>query len=133
MYEGSSSSPPCKENVLYIVYDKPVEISFDDIITVSDFISEMIGDSGNNRTTQPIGKRLIYYFKKNDEEKFKNLVDLKEDSIESNISFLRTGTNDIDSDDSISSSLQIKEEKDNEYVKKLFSLLNERSINLNKP
>lgn len=56
-YEGSLTTPPCSEQVLWIVMSKPISFSSKQI----DLLLSVL--SFNNRPLQPLNKRTIVYFK----------------------------------------------------------------------
>ncbi len=63
-YEGSLTVPPCTENVEWNIIDDPQPISDEQLeIFVSKWgrNKEFAGGRGNNRRTQPLLKRKIYY------------------------------------------------------------------------
>jgi carbonic anhydrase len=63
IYEGSFTSPPCEEGVLWFVFKKPRYVSTDilDVFKKKWEINQMFsGGKGNNRKTQLINKRVIY-------------------------------------------------------------------------
>jgi carbonic anhydrase len=54
-YEGTLTSPPCTNNVLWFVAENPLEASATQISNLERRFPE-----GNNRPTHPIGSRMVY-------------------------------------------------------------------------
>ena len=52
-YQGSLTTPPCSEDVSWIVFSKPLQLSKQ---RIDAFVAIV---SGNNRPVQPLGQRTV--------------------------------------------------------------------------
>lgn len=59
LYNGSFTIPSCEENFTYIINKEIINVKFDEIVKISDFISKYISNNGNIRNTQPSNNRVI--------------------------------------------------------------------------
>jgi carbonic anhydrase len=56
-YEGSLSSPPCKEGVKTFLWYKPVDVFEEQVIVYQKLLEKMNVKQGNARAPQPLGAR----------------------------------------------------------------------------
>jgi hypothetical protein len=91
-YLGSFTSPPCIEDVTYIIKPKPLLAPLDQIIEISKIISKC-NSIGNNRNIQNLNERHVYQFESENplEGVFEQLNLLGDFSNDVNIDFLQTG------------------------------------------
>jgi hypothetical protein len=91
-YLGSFTSPPCIEDVTYIIKPKPLLAPLDQIIEISKIISKC-NSIGNNRNIQELNKRHVYQFESVNpmEGVFEQLNLLGDFSNDVNIDYYQTG------------------------------------------
>lgn len=62
-YEGSLTTPPCTENLIWIVSQQPLQINQEDFVKFQS-VQGAEGDmSGNFRKVQSLNRRRVYYYK----------------------------------------------------------------------
>ena len=76
LYFGSYTSPPCSETVTYIISANIISVSWDQIIYLTRSILKNNSD-GNNRNIQEINSRKIYYYMKQEDINFTDLLNNK--------------------------------------------------------
>jgi carbonic anhydrase len=64
MYNGSFTSPPCEENVTYIISGLTLMAPFDQILKISKTLIKNGNYNGNNRGIQAYNNFDVYHYKK---------------------------------------------------------------------
>jgi len=68
-YTGSLTSPPCTEGVKWYVMKRPLGVQAEQLSTLTALFAgnaNFAAGHGNNRNTQPINNRPVYYYRKRD-------------------------------------------------------------------
>jgi len=68
-YTGSLTSPPCTEGVKWYVMKRPLGVQADQLATLTSLFAgnaNFAAGHGNNRNTQPLNNRPVYYYRKRD-------------------------------------------------------------------